>query len=119
MKNIKEKDIIIKLKYVPSSCDIEKGIFTGGPCEPDYMDELSIDIYDDYIFDFKKDDFVKTKYKNIDISGSNKALKSFGQYLINLALFQTEDDNYHDHFDGILNSNGETKFNIIVRKRLE
>ena len=120
MKNVfLEKEISLKLKYLQSSCDSEKKYFVGGVEEPKYLNELSIDIYDDMDFDMSKEEFKKNGKVVLELSGSNKSLYEFGKYLINVALYDTIDPDFHEHFDGLLDSQRRDRISLIVRKQLD
>lgn len=114
MKRIKK--ITLRLSYYKSKCDKEKGIYSGGACAPKYIDELKMNVSEDYDFDMDRDEFKKNGMYALEISGSNRALKEFGKFLINIALFQTDDKDYHEHIDSILNNNGDEAVNLIIRK---
>ena len=114
-----EKEVLLKLKYFQSKCDFENNYFVGGVEEPKYLNELSIDIYDDMDFDLDKEEFKKNGKFVLDLSGSNRSLYEFGKYLINIALYDTEDPDFHEHFDGLFDSQKSEKVNMIVRKQLD
>ena len=92
-------------------------VFYGGVKEPKYQKELIFDIEDDEDFDFQLDKWVKNGKRNLYITGSNRALKQLGVYLINLSMYKTTDPDYHDHIDDILDSQGKEKTNVIFCKR--
>lgn len=108
------REVTIKLKYFSGIDDPQKGIYEGGVCEPEHLDELIIDIENEEIFDMDSDSFIQSGNKNLHISGSRRALKEFGTYLIALSNYKTNDPDYHDHFDAVSNSNGKDLVNMIV-----
>ncbi len=117
MKSKKEtKEITLKLNYIKSEVDKENGIFIGGVEEPKYLEELFVDIADDYDFDIETEEFNKNGMYAIDITGSKRALKELGKFLINMAMYKTEDEDYHEHIDDIHNSEGDSIANITIRK---
>ena len=111
------KEIVLKLNYYKSIADRDAGVFLGGVVEPKYINELEFNIGDDYEFDIEKDDFIKNGMYALEISGSNRALKEFGKFLINIAMFKTEDEDYHEHLETIKDSEGNPMVNITVRKK--
>lgn len=114
---MESKEITVKLYYHKSKQDKEAGIYYGGVKEPLYLNELQIDIWNDESYDFEKDKFVPNGKIAMQLSGSNRALKQFGIYLINVAMYQTHDPDYHDHFDNLHTSDGKETVNLIVRKQ--
>ena len=112
-----EKDVVLKLKYLQSKCDFERNHFIGGVEEPSYLDELNIDIYDDMEFDMDEEKFKKNGKIVLELSGSDRSLFELGKYLINVALYDTEDPDFHEHFDGLLDSEHNEKVNLLVRKK--
>ena len=117
MKSKKEtKEITLKLNYFKSKVDKENGTFIGGVAEPKYLEELSIDISDDYNFDIETEEFNKNGMYALEIVGSKRALKEFGKFLINMAMYKTNDEDYHEHIDDIHNSKGDSIANIAIRK---
>lgn len=117
MKAKKEtKEITIKLNYFKSKIDKENGIFYGGVIEPKYMDELTIDINDDYEFDIDTEEFKQNGMFSMEILGTKRALKEMGKFLINIAMYKTDDEDYHEHIDQLRDSEGNPKVNIIVKK---
>ena len=52
------------------------------------------------------------------ISGTSRALKELGKFLINMAMLETEDDDYHEHIDKIKDNTGKEMVNLTVRKLL-
>lgn len=116
MKQKKEvKEITLKLKYIKSKTDKEKGIYQGGVELPAYLDEISFDITDDYDFNTETEEFIKNGMFAVEIQGTKRALKEMGKFLINMAMYKTEDVNYHEHIDSVKNSEGNPAVNIIVR----
>lgn len=110
------KEITLKLGYYPSKSDKENGIYSGGVCEPKYVDELKMNISEDYEFDMDNEEFKKNGMYALEISGSERALEEFGKFLINVAMFQTDDEDYHEHIDNLLNNNGDAAVNLTIRK---
>lgn len=113
------KEIKIKLNYYKSKSDKENGVYFGGVVEPKYTDELKISIADDYEFDMDSEDFKKNGMYALEISGSNRALKELGKFLINISMFKTEDDDYHEHIDMIKDSTGNPMVNVTIRKEIQ
>lgn len=111
------KEITLKLNYYKSKVDKEAGVYLGGVVEPKHIDELEFNIEDDYEFDMESEEFKKNGMHALEISGSNRALKEFGKFLINIAMFKTEDEDYHEHLETIKNSDGQPTVNITVRKK--
>lgn len=115
----KTKEITMKLQYYPSKVDKENGIYMGGVVCPKFINELTIDVYDDYDFDTGNDEFIKNGLISIEISGTNRALKEFGKFLVNMATFNTKDEDYHEHIDNIYDSDGKTLVNLTVKKQIK
>lgn len=113
----KTKKIFLNLHYYKSKTDIENGIYIGGVVDPKYLNELTIDVNDDYDFDMNSDQFIKNGLYSIEIIGSNRALKEFGKFLINMAMFKTQDNDYHEHIDLIRNNIGVPSVNLTIRKK--
>ena len=113
------KEITLKLKYFKSQVDKENGVFYGGVAEPKYADELTVDISDDYDFDIDAGEFNKNGMFSVEISGTKRALKEMGKFLINAALYKTDDEDYHEHIDRLRDSDGNPKVNLIVKRKIE
>ncbi len=111
------REVTLKLNYYKSKADKEAGVYYGGVVEPKYINELAFDIGDDYEFDMESEEFKKNGKYALEISGSNRALKEFGKFLINIAMFKTEDEEYHEHLETIKNGDGQPSVNITVRKK--
>ena len=116
MKLNKQK-IELELRYRTGSSDPDKGHFAGGVDEPKHLEELAIEVSDRELFDFEKDVFVPTGGLQVQISGSRRALYEFGRYLVALSKLDTEDPDYHDHFDGLRMSDDTRGCELIVRLR--
>ncbi len=120
MKNkFLEKQVTLILKYMQSKSDFQKNHFVGGVEAPQYLDELAIDIYDDMEFDMNTETFINNGKLVLELSGSNNSLYEFGKYLINVALYETDDPDFHEHFDGLLDSERNARINLIVRKQMK
>lgn len=118
MKSKKEtKEITLKLDYFKSKVDKENGVYYGGVVEPKYMHELTMDIEDDYDFDIETEEFKKNGMFSVEISGTRRALKEMGKFLINMAIFRTEDEDYHEHIDKLQDRSGNPIANITIRKK--
>lgn len=113
----KTKEVVLKLRYTKSKVDKERGIFHGGVALPKYLREFFIDIVDDYDFDMETEEFNKNGMYAIEISGTKRALKEIGKFFVNIAMFQTKDEDYHEHIDQLCNSDGNPIANIIIRKK--
>lgn len=113
---IETKEITLKLKYVKSVVDKENGVYYGGVEEPKYLDELVVDVDDDYDFDVETEEFIKNGMFKIEISGTKRALKEMGKFLINMSMFQTEDEDYHEHIDQLQNNEGKPIANMTIKK---
>lgn len=111
------KEVTLKLHYYKSKVDKEAGVYLGGVVDPKYIDELEFNIDDDYEFDMESEEFKKNGMYALEISGSNRALKELGKFLINIAMFKTEDDEYHEHIETIKSGKGQPSVNITVRKK--
>jgi|CZCB01.1.fsa_nt_gi hypothetical protein len=112
-----QEKIEIELNYFVGKQDTKNGIFVGGVKNPKYLDELEINIFEDEIFNEELDSFVKNGKIQVSLSGSSRSLEELGKYLIALSRYNTEDPDYHDHFDNIKNSEGSEMVNLIVKKR--
>jgi hypothetical protein len=97
--------------------DGAQGHFAGGVEEPQHLNELTIGVNDRELFDFEKDRFVPTGDLQVQISGSRRALYEFGRYLVALSKLETEDPDYHDHFDGPRLPDDTRGCELIVRLR--
>lgn len=104
---------------IKSKCDFEKNYFVGGVQEPKYLEELTLDIYEDMTFDMEKETFRNNRKFVLEISGSNRSLYELGKYLINISLYETMDPDFHEHFDGLFDSQKNEKVNLIVRKQID
>lgn len=113
----KTKEITMKLQYYPSKVDRKNGIYMGGVASPKFLNELAIDVCDDYDYDIENDEFIKNGLLSIEISGTNRALKEFGKFLVNIATFNTKDEDYHEHIDNINDSDGKPYVNLTVKKQ--
>lgn len=118
MKSRKQtKEVTLKLNYYKSQIDKEAGIYLGGVAEPEYIDELEVNVCDDYEFDAESEEFKKNGLYAVEISGSNRALKELGKLLINIAMFKTQDEDYHEHLETVKNNKGQPAVNITIRKK--
>lgn len=106
----------IELNYLIGKQDVNNGIFEGGVESPKCMNELIVDVHEDEVFDEKIDDFVSSGKVQIVISGSDASIEELGKYLIAFARYNTEDSNYHDHFENIKNSEGKEFVSLMVKK---
>jgi len=111
------KEVTLKLNYYKSEVDKKNGIYYGGVAEPRYINELSINIEDDYEFDIETEQFNKNGMFSVEISGTKRALKEMGKFLLNMALYKTEDEDYHEHIDQLKDSMGNPIANITIRKK--
>ena len=114
----KTKEITLKLQYYPSKEDKENGIYMGGVAGPKFINELAIDVCDDYDYDMEKDEFIKNGLLSMEILGTNRALKELEKFLVNIASFNTKDEDYHEHIDNINDSEGNPYVNLTVRKQM-
>lgn len=115
MKVVKRK-IDITLEYLDGKQDTEKKIFSGGVKKGDEINNLTIDVCEDEVYDEDIDDFIKSGKLQVIISGNDMCLEEFGKYLIALARYNTNDPHYHDHFDDIKTSEGRS-IAVIIRKQ--
>lgn len=118
-KQFLEKEVVLHLKYLQSKCNLEKNYFIGGLQEPKYLEELNLDIYEDMTFDLERETFQNNGKFVLEISGTDRSLYELGKYLINISLYETCDPDFHEHFDGLFDSQKNQKVNLIVRKQLE
>lgn len=117
MKKRKKKVIKLNLYYTDSKYDVDSGVAVGKVADPKYLKELILHVEEDYAFNMEDEIFEKTGRYVVEISGSNRALKQLGAYLINLATYKTKDPDYHDHFDGINGYDDKELTNLIIRKQ--
>ena len=113
------KKVTLELNYTQEVVNAQKNIYKGGVEHPQNMDELCINVYENYRFNDLTDEFETDNQYNIEIQGSDKSLYELGKFLINVALYKTTDPDFHVHIDGITNSEGEEKFNLKIRKHRE
>lgn len=120
MKKLKKHTEIIEipLVYYTGEDNPDKGIFVGKVEQPKYLDELIMDIGEDEYFDEQQDAFIANGKIQLVISGSNRALAELGKYLINISRYPTQDPDYHDHFEYILDSQKKDYVHLIVKKVL-
>lgn len=110
------KKLILNLEYEKETINSKGNIYTGSVKKPEYIDELFIDVFENYVFDDAIDDFSPDGKYNIEIKGSERALFELGKYLINISQFVTKDQNFHEHIDDICDNNGNTAFNLTIVK---
>jgi len=110
------KEISLKLEFFEGKQDEEKGIFEGGVKDPECLDEINIDVIEGETFDFEKDEFVSNGKLEVHLKGSEKAFRELGKYLIAMTYYDTKDRDYHDHFDNLTTSNGESNIDLIIYK---
>ncbi len=110
------KKVTLELNYTKEVVNAKKNVYKGGVEHPQNINELCIDVFENYRFNHSTDEFEADNQYNIEIQGSNKALYELGKFLVNIALFETADSDFHVHIDGIANSEGEEKFNLKIRK---
>ena len=113
---MEKKIISVELFFEREKVNKKRNIYQGGVEKPDYINELQVEIYEDYDFNDQNDEFEFNGKHNIQISGTSKSLYELGRYLINIAEYETMDKDFHTHLDGVCNSKEEKKYNIIVRK---
>ncbi len=109
-----KKDVTVKLLYTKAWN--EKNTYYGYVKEPKYTKELAIDVYNDGIFDPETETWEDNGKITVELSGTNRALKQLGIYLINLSMYKTPDPDYHEHFDNLLTTEGESIINLIIHK---
>jgi hypothetical protein len=107
----------LELRYRTGTSHPDEGHFAGGVEEPQHLDELAIGVSDREMFDFEKDIFVPTGDLQVQISGSRRAFYELGRYFVALSKLETEDPDYHDHFDGLRLSDDTRGCELIVRLR--
>ena len=115
MKRTK-KEITLSLEFYKGKQDREKGTFEGGVVAPKYLEELFVDVFASTTYDFESDEFVENGGIDVQLQGSNRAFRELGKYLVAITEYDTEDPSYHDHFDGIQNSDEEEKVNLTIYK---
>ena len=118
--NKKQKKIDLILSYTIGKESREDGYFEGGVQDPSYSDEILLWVEEDEKFDFDKDAFVRTNKYQVNLCGTERSLFELGRYLIGLSQYETENNNYHDHFDEISSPDGKKPCNLIIHshKRL-
>jgi len=112
MKKV-QKEVTLTLEYFQNKADKASGIYEGGIVDPN-IEGLIIDVTNGESFDFEADEFVSNGKYEIYLRGNREAIKELGRYLIALAEYDTEDPNYHDHFDNIRNSDGKESVDLVI-----
>lgn len=113
------KKLILDLEYEEEKINSKGNKYTGGVKKPNYIDELFIDVFENYVFNNAIDDFSPDGKYNIEIKGSERALFELGKYLINISQFITKDQDFHEHIDDICDNNGDIAFNLTIRKSVD
>ncbi|MGF6949073.1 hypothetical protein QF028_001578 [Neobacillus sp. B4I6] len=117
MKKV-QKEVTLTLEYFQNKADKTSGIYEGGVVDPN-IEGLIIDVTNGESFDFEANEFVSNGKYEIHLSGNREAIKELGKYLIALADYETEDPNYHDHFDNVRNSSGKEIVDFVIYKPKE
>lgn len=110
------KKIVLNLEYEKETVNSKGNKYTGGVKKPEYIDELFIDVFENYAFNNAIDDFTPDGKYNIEIKGSERALFELGKYFINISQFITKDKNFHEHIDDICDADGNNAFNLTIVK---
>ncbi|OZM58464.1 hypothetical protein CIB95_02535 [Lottiidibacillus patelloidae] len=113
MKNKVQKKVTLTLEYFKNKVSKDKTVFSGGVVEPE-ISGLMIDVREGMHFDLESEQLVRNGKHELHIYGGRKDMMEFGKYLIALANYETEDPNYHDHFDNIKNFDGEDSVDIVI-----
>ncbi|MGH7426321.1 MAG: hypothetical protein ACREJP_09160 [Candidatus Methylomirabilales bacterium] len=112
MKLVK-KTISVEIETWAGTEDPEKGIFEGGVPDPERLDELAIETSEDEVFDLQLDEFVPTGKVQLHLRGSARAYFALARYLLALCQLETQDPDYHAHFE-IPSPDGKPLIHLIV-----
>ncbi len=108
------KKVPLWLESYKSISDRKNGVYMGGIVPPKYTDELVVDIYNDYLFDFKIDDFVKTGRYVVEVAGSVRALCELGKFFVNFSHYKCKEKCFCEIVESIANSDIKVASRIIV-----
>lgn len=114
MSDVINRPLPIVLSYYTGVDDVEQGIFTTRPVDPDFTSELQLSVYtdDDEIGWPSQLDGTRLQ---VQLSGNSRSLEALGTYLIALARLESPDPDPHEHFEDVRDARGGT-VHLIVRR---
>lgn len=107
------KSVLVDISYYVGKQDPSGGVYDVEVPEPEWMEELRVNVSPGLDFDFERDDWVPNGKTQLDIRGSRRAYESVARYLLALCHLETLDPDYHDHFDD-LSDVSDRRYDLIV-----
>lgn len=107
------KRIEVEVAYFVGRQDVSRGRYEGGVPDPEHLEEFRLDAAPDLVYSEETDNLIPSGMLQIHLHGSSAAYLDFARYLLALCQLETEDPDYHDHFE-IQDSSGRPKVHLIV-----
>ena len=85
--------------------------------DPKYVNELKLAVYQDDDSRGTTQTLSKRRRLQVQLGGTPRSLEALGRYLIAMARLNTDDPDFHDHFEQVQCENGGT-VHLIVRREL-
>ncbi|MEZ4699786.1 MAG: hypothetical protein R2834_05615 [Rhodothermales bacterium] len=109
------KEELLTLEYMQGRSRPEDGYFEGGVAGPQHLEQLGVCVQKELRLNMVTDEMEETGAMQVSISGNRDVLFNLGRYLVAVARLDTEDPDYHDHFDSLKHVNGCAPCRLIVR----
>jgi hypothetical protein len=114
MPKLISKKKSISVSYWPAVHDASRNLYSGGVPTSRLLSELRIDAYPDLRWDEASDEMLATGKTEIHVRGSKRAFKALAAFLLSLNEYKTEDPDYHEHLDEILDSSGNPSVHLVL-----
>jgi hypothetical protein len=109
---------VITVSYTIGKQNPQTGYFQGGVSQPEFINEIQIDVYEDEMLDPDVEDPVPSGKVQIHIRGTERSYRSLAEYLLGICVYSAnpmmKDPDYHDHFLDMQNSAGSAAVHLIV-----
>ncbi|HEU5424607.1 MAG TPA: hypothetical protein VFU72_13765, partial [Nitrolancea sp.] len=113
------KRLVLDVSYSVGRQDPANGVFEGGVPGPEHMDEFRIDAASDAVDSERTDELAERSRLELNVRGSRRAYRAFAGYLLALCELETQDSDYHDHFDEVRSTTGEPVIHMIVHRPVD
>jgi hypothetical protein len=122
--SVTTRKVQIELRFHGNGSVIfEHGGFHGGIPAPETLGELSFSLHrqmpdeDGVMIPIAPAPGVQESFQ-LNIAGSTAGYAELGRYFLALSSLDTaRDPDFHEHFDDVISSDGQTVVDVIVRKR--
>ena len=114
MSDLVTKHLTLQLDYYLRGQESSDSPPDQWPVEPKHTDELRVDVYPDDDSPSLPRALSSTRLQ-VHLTGSARALREIGKYLIAFADLETQGHNPHEHFEDVRNEDGQLVHLIIGR----